>query len=45
VDELLEDMSLPSFRSGGNWFNWMFKVIDLKEIENLTHERQARRSV
>jgi hypothetical protein len=38
-------MYLPSFRSGGIWLNWMFKVIDLKEIENLTHEREARRTV
>lgn len=38
-------MYLPSFRSGGNWLNWMFKVIDLKELENLTQERQARRRV
>lgn len=43
ADELLEDMYLPSGRSGGWWFNWIFKVIDLKEIENLTEERKALR--
>ena len=45
VDELLEGMYLPSLRSGGNWLNWIFKVIKPKEIENLTQERHARRSV
>ncbi|PPR00533.1 hypothetical protein CVT24_005507 [Panaeolus cyanescens] len=39
ADQLLDDMRLPSLRSGGNWFNWAFKIIDLKEIENLTMER------
>lgn len=43
ADEFLEDMHLPSGRSGGWWFNWIFKVIDLKEIANLTEERNALR--
>ncbi|KAF8149495.1 hypothetical protein B0H34DRAFT_667702 [Crassisporium funariophilum] len=43
VDELLEDMYLPSMRSGGNWFNWAFKVINLKEIASLGDERRAKR--
>ncbi|KAG6840188.1 hypothetical protein C0991_008352 [Blastosporella zonata] len=43
VDELLEDMYLPSMRSGGNWLTWPFKVIDLKEIVNLGEERQSKR--
>jgi len=41
ADELLEDMYLPSLQ---NWLNWIFKVIEPKEIENLTQERQARQS-
>ncbi|KAJ7577073.1 FAD/NAD-P-binding domain-containing protein [Mycena floridula] len=43
VDELLEDMGLETNRSGGNWLTWLFKVMDLKEIENLSQEREARR--
>ncbi|KAF5315243.1 hypothetical protein D9619_007506 [Psilocybe cf. subviscida] len=43
ADELLDDMHLPTLRSGGNWFNWIFKPIDLKEIENLAEERRERR--
>ncbi|KXN82276.1 hypothetical protein AN958_02777 [Leucoagaricus sp. SymC.cos] len=43
MDELLEDMHLPSCRSGGEWYNWMLKVIDLQEIANLTEERRALR--
>ncbi|CAA7266120.1 unnamed protein product [Cyclocybe aegerita] len=42
ADELLNDMYLPGMRSGGNWLNWVFKVIDLKEIENLTDEREIK---
>ena len=30
-------------RSGGNWFTWPFKVIDLKEIQFLKEERDAKR--
>ncbi|KAF5386925.1 hypothetical protein D9615_001925 [Tricholomella constricta] len=43
VDELLEDMRLPSMRSGGNWLTWPFKVIDLKEIANVGDQRRLRR--
>ncbi|OCH90140.1 FAD/NAD(P)-binding domain-containing protein [Obba rivulosa] len=43
TDQLLEDMGLPSMRSGGNWLTWPFKVIDLKEIESLGQERAAKR--
>lgn len=43
MDELLEDMHLPSGRSGGRWYNWILQVIDLKEIMNLTEERKALR--
>ncbi|KAF8962754.1 hypothetical protein BDZ97DRAFT_2020666 [Flammula alnicola] len=43
ADELLEDMYLPSHRSGGNWLTWPFKVIHVKEISNLTEERLANR--
>lgn len=41
VDEMLEDMYLPSQRSGGNWLTWPFKTINVKEIEDLTQERRA----
>ncbi|THH14463.1 hypothetical protein EW146_g5873 [Bondarzewia mesenterica] len=43
VDTMLEDMQLPSARSGGYWFNWPFKVVDLKEIEHLSEERRQKR--
>ncbi|KAF8529707.1 FAD/NAD-P-binding domain-containing protein [Hysterangium stoloniferum] len=43
VDELLDDMKVPSLRSGGNWFTWAFKTIDLNEITNLKEERSERR--
>ncbi|KAF8801867.1 FAD/NAD(P)-binding domain-containing protein [Phlegmacium glaucopus] len=43
VEELLQDMSLPIYRSGGNWFNWIFQVIDSKEIANLSEERRVNR--
>ncbi len=43
VDTLLEDMGLKSMRSGGNWFTWPFRVIDSKEIQFLTEERETRR--
>jgi dimethylaniline monooxygenase (N-oxide forming) len=39
----MEDMNLPTIRSGGNWFNWVFRVVDLKEISTLGEERQALR--
>lgn len=44
VDTLLEDMDLKSMRSGGNWLTWPFKVIDLREIQFLKEERDARRA-
>ena len=44
ADELLEDMYLPSMRSGGNWLTWPFKVIDLKELSTLKEERDAIRA-
>jgi len=42
-DELLEDMGLPSMRTGGSWLTWPFQPIDLKEIKNLGEERRAKR--
>ncbi|KAJ6462046.1 FAD/NAD-P-binding domain-containing protein [Mycena vitilis] len=44
TDQLLEEMGLRSMRSGGNWFTWPFKVIDLKEISTLAKEREERRA-
>jgi dimethylaniline monooxygenase (N-oxide forming) len=38
---MLADMYLPGMRSGGSWYNWIFKTVDLEEIENLTEERRA----
>lgn len=43
MDDLLEDMRLPSMRSGGNWFTWPFKAILPAEIKNLGDERRVRR--
>ncbi|KAI0758131.1 FAD/NAD(P)-binding domain-containing protein [Fomes fomentarius] len=43
VDDLLEDMGLLIMRSGGNALTWPFQVVDLKEIQNLKEERDARR--
>ncbi|KDR77612.1 hypothetical protein GALMADRAFT_245759 [Galerina marginata CBS 339.88] len=40
ADELLEDMYVPSMRSGGNWLTWAFRVIDLKELSTLHEERR-----
>lgn len=42
-DKLLEDMYLPSMRSGGNWLTWPFKVIDVEELATLGKEREANR--
>jgi len=42
-DELLEDMYLPSMRSGRNWFTWPFKVISINELATLHEERQVNR--
>ena len=44
LDTLLDDMSLPSMRSGGNALTWPFQVIDVKEIANLREEREALRN-
>ncbi|KAH9899419.1 FAD/NAD-P-binding domain-containing protein [Cubamyces lactineus] len=43
VDDLLDDMELPSMRSGGNGLTWPFKVIDLNEIKYLKEERDTKR--
>ncbi|KAJ7140329.1 FAD/NAD-P-binding domain-containing protein [Mycena crocata] len=43
ADELLEDMYLPSMRSGGNWFTWPFKVISINELATLHEEREVNR--
>jgi len=43
VDELLEDMDLPSMRSGGNWLTWPFKVNDVSQIATLGEERRQKR--
>lgn len=43
VDDLLEDMGLPIHRSGGSWFTWPFKIIDLREIASLGDERRVKR--
>ncbi|KAK7462869.1 hypothetical protein VKT23_007448 [Stygiomarasmius scandens] len=44
IDEMLADMGLKTYRSGGNWLTWPFKVIELKEIEHLKEERDALRT-
>lgn len=44
TDQLLEDMSLPSMRSGGNWLTWPFKVINIQEIKDLKEEREVLRA-
>ncbi|KAF9559739.1 FAD/NAD(P)-binding domain-containing protein [Agrocybe pediades] len=43
ADELLEDMYLPSMRSGGNWLTWPFKTIKPEELCTLGEERRALR--
>ncbi|KJA15628.1 hypothetical protein HYPSUDRAFT_48150 [Hypholoma sublateritium FD-334 SS-4] len=45
ADELLEDMHVPSQRSGGNWLTWPFRVVDLSEIAMLGEERRTIRTV
>jgi dimethylaniline monooxygenase (N-oxide forming) len=45
VDDLLDDMELPSMRSGGNWLTWPFRVISVDEIATLGEERRAKREV
>ncbi|KAI0658609.1 FAD/NAD(P)-binding domain-containing protein [Cubamyces menziesii] len=44
VDDLLDDLGLPNMRSGGNGLTWPFKVVDLKEIQSLKEERDAKRA-
>lgn len=44
-DKLLEDMWLPSMRSGGSWLTWLFQVISVDEIATLSEERKANRRV
>jgi dimethylaniline monooxygenase (N-oxide forming) len=36
-------MGVPSFRTGGNWLTWPFKVVSLNEIATLGEERHAKR--
>ncbi|KAJ7784353.1 FAD/NAD-P-binding domain-containing protein [Mycena metata] len=43
TDQLLEEMGLRSMRSGGNWFTWPFRVINIKEIATLAEERREKR--
>ncbi|KAF9228314.1 FAD/NAD(P)-binding domain-containing protein [Gyrodon lividus] len=43
IDELLEDMELPTLRTGGNWLTWPFRVISPNEIATLGEERRAKR--
>jgi len=43
ADDLLEDMGLPSKRSGGNWLTWPFKPVDLDELAHLKDERDSKR--
>ena len=44
MDELLRDLHLRTYRSGGNWLTWPFKVIDLSQIATLGEERKELRS-
>ncbi|EDR01729.1 uncharacterized protein LACBIDRAFT_310470 [Laccaria bicolor S238N-H82] len=43
TDQLLEDMYLPSMRSGGNWLTWPFKVVSISELATLGEERRVKR--
>lgn len=43
ADELLEDMELPALRSGGSWFTWAFKPMNIHELDTLHEERRANR--
>ncbi|KZS89482.1 FAD/NAD(P)-binding domain-containing protein [Sistotremastrum niveocremeum HHB9708] len=43
VDQLLEDMSLPSVRSGGNWLTWAFSTVSVEELKTLKNERGSKR--
>ncbi|KAI0044469.1 FAD/NAD-P-binding domain-containing protein [Auriscalpium vulgare] len=44
IDGLLEDMGLPTRRSGGNFLTWPFKVVRVQEIATLKEERDGRRA-
>lgn len=44
ADTLLDDMRVPSARSGGNALTWLFRTIELKEIERLGEERAQLRA-
>ncbi|KAF7299668.1 FAD/NAD(P)-binding domain-containing protein [Mycena chlorophos] len=45
TDDLLREMGLRTIRSGGNWFTWPFKTIDIDdELASLRDERAAKRS-
>ncbi|KAF9240381.1 FAD/NAD(P)-binding domain-containing protein [Melanogaster broomeanus] len=43
IDELLDDMEVPSMRTGGNWLTWPLRVISLDEIASLGKERRIKR--
>ncbi|KAJ3527639.1 hypothetical protein NMY22_g9712 [Coprinellus aureogranulatus] len=43
MDDLLDDMYLPSRRSGGNWLNWVFRPVQSEELLTLSDERRAKR--
>lgn len=47
ADELLEDMYLPSIRTGNSWFNWFtwwLSAIDITQLRTLGEERRAQRA-
>ncbi|KAH7924190.1 FAD/NAD(P)-binding domain-containing protein [Leucogyrophana mollusca] len=44
VDDLLEEMSLPIMRTGGNWFTWPFIPLSTQEFKTLGAERAELRS-
>ena len=43
MDELMEDLNLPSARSGGNWLTWLLKPISSDELVTLSDERRRKR--
>ncbi|TFK22020.1 FAD/NAD(P)-binding domain-containing protein [Coprinopsis marcescibilis] len=42
MDDLLEDMYLPSVRSGGSWLTWLVSPISIDELAPLGEERKAK---
>ncbi|TEB16648.1 hypothetical protein FA13DRAFT_1650609, partial [Coprinellus micaceus] len=42
MDDLLDDMYLPSRRSGGNWLTWVFRPVRSEELLSLSQERKRR---